>query len=246
MKPLKTVHVYVEGYPDLKEQEITLKGYIHCIPFKYYKDNIYRYPWMSKGVEYLITNTENMKVEFTRIIECEVKYIVKGVPSDNPKYGPNEDAVHKMNAIKNIDNLAENISMRPATEYDIPNMFKWELESIDKRLQTDPKAIKFIERDARESVWKTRMIMHNEDTIGMLTAYTVDDGYWYIGEIYLIKEYRGKGIGSKILEDEISQHDKISLKVAKDNIRAFKLYKSLGFEIYDETDYSYDMRLIKT
>lgn len=88
MKPLKTVHVYVEGYPDLKEQEITLKGYIHCIPFKYYKDNIYRYPWMSKGVEYLIANTENMKVEFTRIIECEVKYIVKGVPSDNPKYGP--------------------------------------------------------------------------------------------------------------------------------------------------------------
>ena len=246
MKPLKTVHVYVEGYPDLKEQEITLKGYIHCIPFKYYKDNIYRYPWMSKGVEYLIANTENMKVGFTRIIECEVKYIVKGVPSDNPKYGPNEDAVQKMNAIKNIDNLAENISMRPATEYDIPNMFKWELESIDKRLQTDPKAIKFIERDARESVWKTRMIMHNEDTIGMLTAYTVDDGYWYIGEIYLIKEYRGKGIGSKILEDEISQHDKISLKVAKDNIRAFKLYKSLGFEIYDETDYSYDMRLIKT
>ena len=88
MKPLKTVHVYVEGYPDLKEQEITLKGYIHCIPFKYYKNNIYRYPWMSKGVKYLIANTDNMKVKFTRIIECEVKYIVKGVPSDNPKYGP--------------------------------------------------------------------------------------------------------------------------------------------------------------
>lgn len=88
MKPLKTVHVYVEGCPDLEEQEITLKGYIHCIPFENYKDNIYRYPWMSDGVEYLITNTDNMKVEFTRIIECEVKYIVKGVPSDNPKYGP--------------------------------------------------------------------------------------------------------------------------------------------------------------
>ena len=88
MKPLKTVHVYVEGCPDLEEQEITLKGYIHCIPFENYKDNIYRYPWMSDGVEYLITNTYNMKVEFTRIIECEVKYIVKGVPSDNPKYGP--------------------------------------------------------------------------------------------------------------------------------------------------------------
>ena len=79
MKPLKTVHVYVEGCPDLEEQELTFKGYIHCIPFEYYKDNIYRYPWMSEGVEYLIANTDNMKVEFTRIIECEVKYIVKGI-----------------------------------------------------------------------------------------------------------------------------------------------------------------------
>ena len=136
------------------------------------------------------------------------------------------------------------IYLRPATDSDIPNMFKWEMESIDKRLQNDPKVIQYIKNDAKESVWKTRMIMCGENTIGMLTAY-YKDGYWYIGEIYLINEFRGKGIGSKLLRDEISQHDKLSLQVAKDNKGAFKLYKSLGFEVYDETDYSYHMRLIK-
>ena len=90
------------------------------------------------------------------------------------------------------------------------------------------------------------MIMYNDDTIGMLTTYTVDDGYWYIDEIYIIEEYRGRGIGRALLEKEISEHDKLSLKVAKDNTSAFKLYQSLGFEVYDETDYSYDMKLDKT
>ena len=147
---------------------------------------------------------------------------------------------------KNVDNLPEGITLRPATEDDIPNMFKWKLESVDKRIQTDPKTIKFIENNSRESVWNTRMIMYNDDTIGMLTTYTVDDGYWYIDEIYIIEEYRGRGIGRALLEKEISEHDKLSLKVAKDNTSAFKLYQSLGFEVYDETDYSYDMKLDKT
>lgn len=171
------------------------------------------------------------------------------VYDETPKmYFMKKDDTSQSNYQQDNDNgsdLPEGITLRPATEDDIPNMFKWKLESLDKRLQTDPKTIKFIENNSHESVWKTRMIMYNNDTIGMLTTYTVDDGYWYIDEIYIIEEYRGRGIGRALLEKEISEHDKLSLKVAKDNTRAFKLYQSLGFEVYDETDYSYNMRLDK-
>ena len=45
-----------------------------------------------------------------------------------------------------------------------------------------------------------------------------------------------KGIGTALLKDEISKHDKIKLQVAQSNHGAMKLYKSLGFEITDRND----------
>lgn len=152
------------------------------------------------------------------------------------------------NDIDNTDmhqsNPSDGIYLRPAADEDIPNMFEWEMDSLDPEFRDDPKVIEDFKKDAAESVWKTRMIMDNDQTIGMLTAYDVD-GYWYIGEIYLIESYRGKGIGTKILKDEISQHDKLSLDVSKKNPKAIELYKSLGFEVVNENDYGYYMTLEK-
>lgn len=145
---------------------------------------------------------------------------------------------------KNDDQESHDIYLRSATEEDIPNMIKWKIESIDKSIQNDPKTIGFIKGKVNDLINETQMIMDNDQTIGMLTAYDVD-GYWYIDEIYLIEEYRGNGIGTNILKDEISQHDKLSLKVAKDNLRAFELYKSLGFKAVDQNEFTYHMILDK-
>ena len=91
----------------------------------------------------------------------------------------------------------------------------------------------FVEQDVNECLKDTRVILSGKDQIGMLTAYPVDD-YWYIGEIYLIPEYRGKGIGRAIMQHEIDRHDKLLLRVAETNTHALDLYKSLGFEFTDE------------
>lgn len=93
-KPLKEVHVYVEGAPFLEPFAVEQEGYIHCISTKDYLNNFFRKPWMTKDLEYLIANTDNMKVEFTRSIKCKVKYYIKGRPSPKGKqYGPSRDGI---------------------------------------------------------------------------------------------------------------------------------------------------------
>ena len=128
-----------------------------------------------------------------------------------------------------------NIYMRPATEDDVDNMYAWEMKSIDKSLQEDPKVQQLIRDDCYQSIKDTQMIMDQDKTIGMFTACMIDNGEWrYIGEIYLIPEYRGQHIGSTILKNEIANYDRIRLQVAYDNENALRLYKSLGFKIVKE------------
>lgn len=92
-KPLSDVHVYVEGYPFLEQTVVEGEGYIHCVKTKDYTDDFYRYSWMNNR-EYLIANTDNMKVEFTRSIKCKVKYHIVGKPSPKGKqYGPSKGGI---------------------------------------------------------------------------------------------------------------------------------------------------------
>ena len=150
-------------------------------------------------------------------------------------FDPDEDWSKK--SIKEVT-LPTGVTLRNATKDDIDNMFKWEMESIDKDNRNDPKIIKCIEKDVQDSIKITKMIMYKDETIGMFTTDRLEPGsdYWYIGEIYIVKEYRNKGIGTALLKDEISKHDKIKLQVAQSNHGAMKLYKSLGFEITDRND----------
>lgn len=150
-------------------------------------------------------------------------------------FDPDEDWSKK--SIKEVT-LPTGVTLRNATKDDVDNMFKWEMESVDKGIRNDPKVIKYIEKDVQDSIKITKMIMYKDETIGMFTTDRLEPGsdYWYIGEIYIVKEYRNKGIGTALLKDEISKHDKIKLQVAQSNHGAMKLYKSLGFEITDRND----------
>lgn len=150
-------------------------------------------------------------------------------------FDPDEDWSKK--SIKEVT-LPTSVTLRNATKDDTDNMFKWKIESVDKGIRNDPKVIKYIEKDVQDSIKITKMIMYKDETIGMFTTDRLEPGsdYWYIGEIYIVKEYRNKGIGTALLKDEISKHDKIKLQVAQSNHGAMKLYKSLGFEITDRND----------
>lgn len=459
--PLKEVHVYVEGVPDLDPFVLETEGYIHCILTRDYEDNFFRYPWMN-DLEYLIAKTDNMKVQFFRQIKCKVKYIVEGRPwkvdadktlgrpdrlpsrlqiakniakdiheyvekkSKEPTGNQNcllctwcaeaqfrgrtvlprpvhspRDIIFKYTNVecvkggekkrpRGFDNLMEllqdagdgdhrwychvdwnegnggheflilkidgkyhvmdaqqgevgpltsahkyfddvawkgtfivrlnnkpfdfdllkqvndpantlpwdpdkdipymvkhgmitkeeakkelkhvetmefykelkkalgqtpiqesalpdGVFLRPATLKDVPTMRDWQLESINARLHKRPDMFEYMEKDARESVPDTKMIMSGDRTIGMLQCCWIDDGeWWYIGEIYLIAEFRGRGIGSTLLLNEISEHDKLRLQVATDNPRAKALYESLGFKTVRMNQDMEVMDLVKT
>ena len=53
---------------------------------------------------------------------------------------------------------------------------------------------------------------------------------FYLDTLYVFSEYRGEGIGNKLLtEFVIVGEPRLSLNVAQSNIRARKLYESFGF-----------------
>ena len=63
--------------------------------------------------------------------------------------------------------------------------------------------------------------------------------------ISLYKEYRNRGIGTKLLKEMLKElrkrgYSKVSLAVQKDNY-ALKMYKDLGFKIINENEQEYIM-----
>ena len=88
-------------------------------------------------------------------------------------------------------------------------------------------------------------IIYNKKIIGSILIRKIDDGL-LLDEIFIEKEYRNKGIGSSIINDYVLNNDyNIYLWVYKDNIKAFNLYKNLGFKIKEETDSRYYMKFQK-
>lgn len=127
-------------------------------------------------------------------------------------------------------------TLRQAKESDLENMYEWEMESIDESLKNNPKIQQFIRDDVKDSLKNTQMIMDGDETIGMFTSATIGEYIRYIGELFIVTEYRNHGIGSSILKSEIDKYDRIQLQVSYDNDKAIKLYKSLGFEMFISFD----------
>lgn len=149
--------------------------------------------------------------------------------------------------IEDVEQLTDEISLIPATFEDLDLIIEAELFTTqasyeDGKIPNNVK--KEIIQDAKDSIKHTRMITYNDEIIGILQAYELE-GYWYIGEIYLIEEYRGQGIGKIVLQNEINNHKDMTLclNVYKNNTHAIELYKSLGFEITEDSDGRYIMKL---
>lgn len=89
-----------------------------------------------------------------------------------------------------------------------------------------------------------KIIMANKKVAGFTNGKKLDSGEYEIGNICIVPEFRGKGIGTKLLSDLILMSDceSISLRVFKDNIRAKKLYEKLGFKQCGETGTHYLMK----
>lgn len=132
------------------------------------------------------------------------------------------------------------------TEYFLEKSYQWFQDNELKTLTSMPD---FTKEDQRR--WFQTMkekkdhimygIINHKSPIGAFGIKHIDDHsaeYWgYIGE----KEYWGKGIGKWMLKESFQvardrNLNALYLKVAKSNLRAYKLYEYMGFHTMKEEE----------
>ena len=96
----------------------------------------------------------------------------------------------------------------------------------------------FIETVA-DDAW---IIQMNGKDIGFYNGLTLEDGSYEIGNICIIPEYQGKGIGTQVLKDimELHKGQDLHIQYFKQNPIG-KLYERLGFQPNGETEFHYQM-----
>lgn len=100
----------------------------------------------------------------------------------------------------------------------------------------------FIET-AKDDVW---IIQLNGKDIGFYNGTLLEDGSYEIGNICIIPEYQGKGIGTQILKDVMEMHkgQDIHIQYFKQN-PVGRLYEKLGFILNGKTEFHYQMIKLK-
>ena len=98
--------------------------------------------------------------------------------------------------------------------------------------------------DAKDN---TYIIMIGNEKIGFYNGNTLPDGTYAGGNICIIEEYQGKGIGTKILKKILKENEQYDIKAQyfKEN-PVGNLYKKLVFIITGETEFHYQVIKQKT
>jgi len=121
--------------------------------------------------------------------------------------------------------------------------FKWYVEKVFGEWNEEIQ-IEFFRDEITRRPDAVKVITYKGKSIGLFTNYVDDENNSFIELFYIDKKYRGRGIGTEILKeqlekDRINSRDTI-LRVFKDNPARF-LYQKVGFEIYKETETHYEM-----
>ena len=90
------------------------------------------------------------------------------------------------------------------------------------------------------------ILLSEGKAVGMTNYEFAGEDTMDICNICLLPEYRGQGIGGELLRQYIAQSTRpvLALQVYKTN-PARRLYERLGFQVCEETDSHYKMKLIK-
>lgn len=86
------------------------------------------------------------------------------------------------------------------------------------------------------------IIMDGDNKIGFYNGEVLSNGNYEVGNICIIPEYQGKGIGTKILKEKIEENKDrdIEIQYFKQN-PVGALYERLGFIPNGETEFHYQM-----
>ena len=173
------------------------------------------------------------------------------------KYGniTNENGdyiLEKFPKISNNNNNEKQYNMRPYidNEFHKDYDFVYEVKKNAYKKYVEECWGSWIEEDQRnyfknfiEQVKENAYIIQlNGKDIGFYNGEILEDGSYEIGNICIIPEYQGRGIGTEILKDmiELHQQEDIHIQYFKQN-PVGNLYRRLGFKENGETKFHYQM-----
>lgn len=149
------------------------------------------------------------------------------------------------------ENYFTNISyeLKPAQESDIPKLIDYKLRSImdyaeDLTVEEETRIDNYVREHVPLEIDDYRLIYVLGSVHGCVLVTDEDDGV-LLDEIYVDKDFRGMGIGTRIIKDIISSNKIVYLRVYKNNDNAVSLYKKLGFIVVQETRDRYYMKCVK-
>ena len=131
---------------------------------------------------------------------------------------------------------------------DIERIKKYKLNTIfEYAKDLDKKEVEkinnYVNKTIPKQIFEYKNIVLNNIIVGSFLITKNENGL-LLDEIFIEDKYRNKGIGTKVISNIILKYQKnIFLWVYKDNIKAFNLYKKLGFKIDSKTKTRYYMKL---
>jgi GNAT superfamily N-acetyltransferase len=144
---------------------------------------------------------------------------------------------------------SDNFSIKKTTKDNIDEIYNFKLDTIinnnDISEEEYVKITKYISADIKSHIDDYNMVIIENKVVGTFCFYEDSEGY-LLDEIYIISDYRGFNIGSKIIEKIknlcLEKRKTLYLWVYKTNEGALRLYNKLGFSIFIETETRYKMK----
>ena len=87
-----------------------------------------------------------------------------------------------------------------------------------------------------------QVIEQQNEAIGYLEIVPFND-HIFLANLMILQRFQSKGIGKIIMQDLIRNNPKIVLEVLKVNQRATQFYQELGFEIIEDLEVSFRMKI---
>lgn len=127
------------------------------------------------------------------------------------------------------------LTYSPASPDDVPVIFAFAEELI--RQYEDPQAIdlgfalQWTRRKIEKHIAEFSRVYYNGEKAGFF-RFVPCEGGMELDDLYILPQFRGRGIGTGVVKRCISQADApIELYVFTQNTGALRLYRRLGFEI---------------
>jgi ribosomal protein S18 acetylase RimI-like enzyme len=136
-------------------------------------------------------------------------------------------------------------NIRKATDEDLDLTYKIKKNALREYLEMLWGWNEKAQKDFHKKEFKKehfQVIEQQNEPIGYLEIEPFID-HIFLANLMILQKFQGKGMGKIIMQDLIKNNPKIVLEVLQVNQRAIQFYQGLGFEIMEDLEVSFRMKI---